>query len=77
MNTICKKNTQISISDLPVLEHHLTPRVKAAMLSINKLRNYVDAVYDVTIGYEEKYLPSDLSKRPKISFASKKNTVLL
>ena len=59
------------IVGLPVLKHHLTPRVKAAYLSVNELRNYVDAVYDVTIAYEEKYLPVNLGFRSsKISFTS-------
>ncbi|XP_063725586.1 1-acyl-sn-glycerol-3-phosphate acyltransferase epsilon-like [Symsagittifera roscoffensis] len=55
--------------NLPVLKHHLTPRVKAAFLSVQQLRNYADAVYDVTIGYEERYLPTNLAIRnSNISF---------
>lgn len=56
---------------LPVLKHHLTPRVKAAYLSAKELRHYVDAIYDVTVAYEEKYLPTDLTSRDaKISFTN-------
>ncbi len=38
---------------LPVLEHVLTPRTKGFTATVQGLREHVDAVYDVTIGYEE------------------------
>ncbi|KAJ6665911.1 hypothetical protein lerEdw1_001383 [Lerista edwardsae] len=37
---------------LAVLKHVLTPRVKATHVAIDSLRNYLDAVYDITIAFE-------------------------
>uniref|UniRef100_A0A8D0GMR8 1-acylglycerol-3-phosphate O-acyltransferase 5 n=1 Tax=Sphenodon punctatus TaxID=8508 RepID=A0A8D0GMR8_SPHPU len=37
---------------LSVLKHVLTPRVKAAHIAVDTMKNYLDAVYDVTVAYE-------------------------
>lgn len=37
---------------LQPLNNLLTPKVKGMELSMDKLRNYFDAVYDVTVIYE-------------------------
>ncbi|KAF7246831.1 1-acyl-sn-glycerol-3-phosphate acyltransferase epsilon [Varanus komodoensis] len=37
---------------LSVLKHVLTPRVKAIHVALDSMKNYLDAVYDVTIAYE-------------------------
>nr|XP_009675334.1 PREDICTED: 1-acyl-sn-glycerol-3-phosphate acyltransferase epsilon [Struthio camelus australis] len=37
---------------LAVLKHVLTPRVKATHVAIDTMKDYVDAVYDVTVAYE-------------------------
>ncbi|XP_050806890.1 1-acyl-sn-glycerol-3-phosphate acyltransferase epsilon isoform X4 [Gopherus flavomarginatus] len=37
---------------LAVLKHVLTPRVKATYVAIDSMKNYLDAVYDVTVVYE-------------------------
>ncbi|XP_062959598.1 1-acyl-sn-glycerol-3-phosphate acyltransferase epsilon isoform X1 [Cynocephalus volans] len=39
---------------LTVLEHVLTPRVKATHVAFDSMKNYLDAVYDVTVVYEGK-----------------------
>jgi len=38
---------------LPILNHLLVPRTKGFTASVAGLRSHLDAVYDVTIGYEE------------------------
>ncbi|XP_029451598.1 1-acyl-sn-glycerol-3-phosphate acyltransferase epsilon isoform X1 [Rhinatrema bivittatum] len=38
--------------ELPVLKHVLTPRVKATYVAIDTMKDYLDAVYDVTVAYE-------------------------
>ncbi|XP_062980915.1 1-acyl-sn-glycerol-3-phosphate acyltransferase epsilon-like [Elgaria multicarinata webbii] len=37
---------------LAVLKHVLTPRVKAIYVAVDSMKNYLDAVYDVTVAYE-------------------------
>lgn len=37
---------------LPVPRHTLVPRTKGVLASIQGLRGHIDAVYDITIGYE-------------------------
>ena len=37
---------------LPVPRHTLVPRTKGVVASIQGLRSHIDAVYDITIGYE-------------------------
>ncbi|XP_030411434.1 1-acyl-sn-glycerol-3-phosphate acyltransferase epsilon isoform X2 [Gopherus evgoodei] len=37
---------------LAVLKHVLTPRVKATHVAIDSMKNYLNAVYDVTVAYE-------------------------
>uniref|UniRef100_A0A8C6Z001 1-acylglycerol-3-phosphate O-acyltransferase 5 n=1 Tax=Nothoprocta perdicaria TaxID=30464 RepID=A0A8C6Z001_NOTPE len=37
---------------LTVLKHVLTPRVKATHVAIDTMKDYLDAVYDVTVAYE-------------------------
>ena len=39
------------LSGFPVLEHVLTPRLKALQLCVTGLRNKADAIYDVTAAY--------------------------
>ncbi|XP_038628113.1 1-acyl-sn-glycerol-3-phosphate acyltransferase epsilon isoform X2 [Tachyglossus aculeatus] len=41
-----------SKAGLSVLKHVLTPRVKATHVAIDSMKNYLDAVYDVTVAYE-------------------------
>lgn len=37
---------------LPVLKHVLTPRIKATHVAFDSMKDYVDAVYDVTVAFE-------------------------
>uniref|UniRef100_G1P4H5 Phospholipid/glycerol acyltransferase domain-containing protein n=1 Tax=Myotis lucifugus TaxID=59463 RepID=G1P4H5_MYOLU len=37
---------------LPVLKHVLTPRVKATHIAFDSMKNYLDAIYDVTVAFE-------------------------
>ncbi|XP_037987403.1 1-acyl-sn-glycerol-3-phosphate acyltransferase epsilon isoform X2 [Motacilla alba alba] len=37
---------------LAILKHVLTPRVKATHVAIDSMKDYLDAVYDVTVAYE-------------------------
>ncbi|KAI1241190.1 hypothetical protein IHE44_0009656 [Lamprotornis superbus] len=37
---------------LAILKHVLTPRVKATHVAIDTMKDYLDAVYDVTVAYE-------------------------
>ncbi|MBZ3883293.1 1-acyl-sn-glycerol-3-phosphate acyltransferase epsilon [Sciurus carolinensis] len=39
---------------LPVLKHVLTPRIKATYVAFDSMKNYLDAIYDVTVVYEWK-----------------------
>lgn len=39
-------------SGLAVLDHVLTPRMKASHIAIETMRDHLDAVYDVTVVYE-------------------------
>ncbi|XP_070789051.1 1-acyl-sn-glycerol-3-phosphate acyltransferase epsilon-like [Pituophis catenifer annectens] len=38
---------------LTVLKHVLTPRVKATHVAVDSMKSYLDAVYDITIAYED------------------------
>ncbi|XP_030167919.1 1-acyl-sn-glycerol-3-phosphate acyltransferase epsilon isoform X2 [Prionailurus viverrinus] len=37
---------------LAVLKHVLTPRIKATHVAFDSLKNYLDAIYDVTVAFE-------------------------
>uniref|UniRef100_A0A8C6FT34 1-acylglycerol-3-phosphate O-acyltransferase 5 n=2 Tax=Moschus TaxID=68410 RepID=A0A8C6FT34_MOSMO len=37
---------------LPVLKHVLTPRIKATHVAFDSMKDYLDAVYDVTVAFE-------------------------
>ncbi|XP_012861376.2 1-acyl-sn-glycerol-3-phosphate acyltransferase epsilon [Echinops telfairi] len=37
---------------LAVLKHVLTPRVKATYIAFDTMKNYLDAIYDVTVAFE-------------------------
>ncbi|XP_057596850.1 1-acyl-sn-glycerol-3-phosphate acyltransferase epsilon-like [Hippopotamus amphibius kiboko] len=37
---------------LPVLRHVLTPRIKATHVAFDSMKNYLDAIYDVTVAFE-------------------------
>lgn len=37
-----------------MLKHVLTPRIKATHVAFDSLKNYLDAIYDVTVVYEGK-----------------------
>lgn len=37
---------------LAVLNHTLTPRMKAAHVAIESMKGHLDAVYDITVAYE-------------------------
>eukprot|EP00069_Balaena_mysticetus_P007819 bmy_19435T0 len=37
---------------LPVLKHVLTPRIKATHVAFDSMKNYLDAIYDVTVAFE-------------------------
>ncbi|XP_051831953.1 1-acyl-sn-glycerol-3-phosphate acyltransferase epsilon isoform X3 [Antechinus flavipes] len=37
---------------LAVLKHVLTPRIKATYVAFDCMKNYLDAIYDVTVAYE-------------------------
>lgn len=41
-----------SFPGLPVLKHVLTPRVKATHIAFDSMKNYLDAIYDVTVAFE-------------------------
>ncbi|XP_032070931.1 1-acyl-sn-glycerol-3-phosphate acyltransferase epsilon-like [Thamnophis elegans] len=38
---------------LAVLKHVITPRVKATHIAIDTMRSYLDAVYDITVAFED------------------------
>ncbi|XP_062054825.1 1-acyl-sn-glycerol-3-phosphate acyltransferase epsilon isoform X2 [Lepus europaeus] len=40
---------------LPVLKHVLTPRIKATHVAFDSMKDYLDAIYDVTVIYEGKH----------------------
>ena len=42
----------MSLLGLAILKHVLTPRVKATHVAIDTMKDYLDAVYDVTVAYE-------------------------
>lgn len=50
--TIADSQEYAEKEGLTVLKHVLTPRVKATHVAIDALRNYLDAVYDITIAFE-------------------------
>ncbi|XP_068826976.1 1-acyl-sn-glycerol-3-phosphate acyltransferase epsilon isoform X1 [Capricornis sumatraensis] len=37
---------------LPILKHVLTPRIKATHVAFDSMKDYLDAVYDVTVAFE-------------------------
>lgn len=37
---------------LAILNHTLTPRMKAAHVAIESMKGHLDAVYDITVAYE-------------------------
>ena len=39
------------VADLPVLQHLLTPRLRGLQLTLDKLRPRTDAIYDVTVAF--------------------------
>ncbi|KAM5264191.1 1-acyl-sn-glycerol-3-phosphate acyltransferase epsilon [Ctenodactylus gundi] len=39
---------------LPVLKHVLTPRIRATYVAFDSMKDYLDAIYDVTVVYEGK-----------------------
>ncbi|XP_023581343.1 1-acyl-sn-glycerol-3-phosphate acyltransferase epsilon [Trichechus manatus latirostris] len=41
-----------SFLGLAVLKHVLTPRVKATHVAFDSMKNYLDAIYDITVAYE-------------------------
>lgn len=43
-----------SLLGLAVLKHVLTPRIKATHVAFDCMKNYLDAIYDVTVVYEGK-----------------------
>lgn len=40
------------VAGLAVLNHTLTPRMKAAHVAIESMKGHLDAVYDITVAYE-------------------------
>lgn len=44
----------MSFPGLPVLKYVLTPRIKATYVAFDSMKNYLDAIYDVTVVYEGK-----------------------
>jgi len=44
--------------NLPELKHVLVPRVKGFIATLSSLRTVLDAVYDITIGYENGRVPT-------------------
>lgn len=40
------------IAGLAVLNHVLTPRMKASHVAIETMKEHLDAVYDITVAYE-------------------------
>lgn len=59
---------------LAVLNHTLTPRMKAAHVAIQSMKGHLDAVYDITVAYEgtvdasgqRRSAPSMPGKRPTV-----------
>ena len=50
---IAASQTYAADHGLPALEHVLLPRTKGFVASVAGLRDHLDAVYDLTIGYEQ------------------------
>ncbi|XP_053566349.1 1-acyl-sn-glycerol-3-phosphate acyltransferase epsilon isoform X2 [Bombina bombina] len=50
---IADSQTFAAKEGLPVLNHVLTPRVKATHVAITAMEDYLDAVYDITVAYEK------------------------
>lgn len=42
----------VMVVGLAILNHTLTPRMKAAHVAIESMRGHLDAVYDITVAYE-------------------------
>lgn len=47
----------VTLNPLPflgfaVLKHVLTPRIKATHVAFDSMKNYLDAIYDVTVAFE-------------------------
>lgn len=41
-----------SLLGFAVLKHVLTPRIKATHVAFDSMKNYLDAIYDVTVAFE-------------------------
>ena len=49
-----KKSQKAALSaGLKPLQYHLTPRYKGSFLVLEKLRNNLDAIYDITVVYSK------------------------
>lgn len=44
-------NQLADINGWPKFKHLLAPRTKGLVVAVNTLRNHIDCVYDLTVGY--------------------------
>uniref|UniRef100_H2UM68 1-acylglycerol-3-phosphate O-acyltransferase 5 (lysophosphatidic acid acyltransferase, epsilon) n=1 Tax=Takifugu rubripes TaxID=31033 RepID=H2UM68_TAKRU len=51
-NVIAESQAFAAKEGLAVLNHTLTPRMKAAHVAIESMKGHLDAVYDITVAYE-------------------------
>lgn len=58
---------------LPVLKYVLTPRIKATYVAFDSMKNYIDAIYDVTVVYELEDQAQQTETISMIEFLCRKN----
>lgn len=51
-NVIAESQSFAAKEGLAILNHTLTPRMKAAHVAIESMKGHLDAVYDITVAYE-------------------------
>ena len=64
---VIRLNNFSSTVGFEVLEHTLTPRVKATQLCISHLGEAADAIYDVTIAYGNTLSQDELGHSHRVS----------
>uniref|UniRef100_A0A8D2GXF4 1-acylglycerol-3-phosphate O-acyltransferase 5 n=1 Tax=Urocitellus parryii TaxID=9999 RepID=A0A8D2GXF4_UROPR len=52
---------------LPVLKYVLTPRIKATYVAFDSMKNYLDAIYDVTVVYQGKDNKGEREESPSMT----------
>lgn len=66
-NAIAVSEKYANMANQPVLKHQLTPRPKGSWLMVENLRSHLDAVYSVTLVYEQPEPKGHRSKPPSAS----------